>query len=281
MIAIVESGSTKSDWRIVANNGATQSVITAGFNPYITGGALIVQELQGNALLMGIANQLKAIYFYGAGCSTPEMNALVADALHTVFPNVHVEVDHDLMGAALAASQGEESIICILGTGSNACYFNGTTVENGRPSLGYVLGDEAGGVWFGKQLIADYLHGLLPTEMHNALEEMGVTKEEVLQRVYREARPNTYLASFMPVLNRYRSLSYTQDLLHKGFAAFLSRYVCYFPKHESIPIHFVGSVAFFFQEELKEALQQMNLTLGDVVQHPVERLVHYHINKVG
>ncbi len=281
MIAIVESGSTKSDWRIVANNGATQSVITAGFNPYIIGAELIVEELQGNAVLMEISHQLEAIYFYGSGCSSPEMNAVVADALSTVFPKSLVEVDHDLMGAALAASQGKESIICILGTGSNACYFNGTRVENGRPSLGYVLGDEAGGVWFGKQLIADYLHGFLPTEMHNTLQEMGVTKDDVLQRVYLEARPNTYLASFMPVLNRYRSLSYTQDLLHKGFAAFLSRYVCYFLKHESIPIHFVGSVAYFFQEELKEALQQMNLNLGDVVQHPVERLVHYHVNKLG
>ena len=280
MIAIVESGSTKSDWRILNGQGYAQQIITVGFNPYHIGASLMVDELLMSQELQALANQITEVYFYGAGCSSSEMNEVIASALRQVFGGAEVHVDHDLMGAVLAAGQGEESIVCILGTGSNACYFDGELIDNGRSSLGYILGDEAGGVWFGKRLMADHLHGLLPESMHLALNELGAKKELVLQRVYREHRANTYLASFMPVLKTFRTLEYTQDLLHEGMHAFLSRYVCAFPRYNEVPVHFVGSVAFHFDEELRSTAQMLGLKLGNIIQHPVNGLIEYHLNRL-
>jgi len=276
MIAIVESGSTKSDWRFVSREGEEQQVITAGFNPYHIGTEKIVEELSGNQTLRSFIAQTTAVFFYGAGCSTAAMNEIVAAALRQLFVQAEVVVDHDLMGAVLAASKGERSIVCILGTGSNACYFDGNELDNGRSSLGYVMGDEAGGVWFGKRLMADHLHGLLPIEMSEALLALGADKETVLHKVYREPRANTYLAGFMPVLNQFREADYTQQLLREGMAAFLTRYVCAFPLHREVPVHFVGSVAHFFREELTASATALGLKMGHIVQHPVNGLVEYH-----
>lgn len=276
MIVIVESGSTKSDWRFISNDGSVQQVITAGFNPYHISTEKIMEELHANAVLRPLIPITSAVFFYGAGCSTPSMNEVVASALRQLFAQAEVTVDHDLMGAVLAASKGERSIVCILGTGSNACYFDGEKIDNGRSSLGYVLGDEAGGVWFGKRLIADHLHGMLPSDISAALNALGADKETVLHRVYREPRANTYLAGFMPVLNQFRTSDYAQVLLHEGMTAFLKRYVCTFPLHREVPVHFVGSVAHFFREELAACATQLGLQMGHVVQHPVNGLVDYH-----
>lgn len=276
MIAIVESGSTKSDWRIIDDYGAEKQILTAGFNPYHTGTETITRELLDNKELSGLVSDLKCIYFYGAGCSTVEMNAVVSNALKSVFPKSEIEVDHDLLGAALGAGQGEPCIVCILGTGSNACYFDGQNIYNGRPSLGYILGDEGSGAWFGKHLLADYLHGLLPQEIQLIISADGLSKEGLLNSVYREPRPNTFLASFMPSLGAVRENAYTKQLLEDGFTVFLERYVCAFDKCATLQTHFVGSVAFHFADELRDAAKNLGLQVGNVIQHPVSGLVEYH-----
>lgn len=276
MTAIVDSGSTKSDWRIVGDDGAATATDTAGFNPFFTDTGTIVTEILANGTISGLAPQVRTVHFYGAGCSSPEMNAVVEAALRQVFPDADVHVAHDLLGAALAAGQGEVCIAGILGTGSNACSYDGRSVDNGRHSLGYVLGDEGGGVWFGRHLIADHLHGMLPRDMHDALDNMGADRVTVLQRVYREPRPNTYLAGFMPVLADFRHTDYAQELLHRGMTAYLHRYVCFFPNHREVPLHLVGSVAYIFSDELKAAAKELDVTVGRVVRHPMEGLVEYH-----
>jgi len=279
MIAIVESGSTKSDWRVVAPDGTVHSVHTAGFNPFFVGTEAIAAEVSESAVLMELASSLTHVWFYGAGCSSEAMNKVVADGLRVVFQNAEIHVDHDLMGAALAAGGGEACIVSILGTGSNACFFDGKGIDNGRPSLGFILGDEGSGAFFGKKLLADHLHGLAPSHISFALDEAGADKAGVLEHVYRQPRPNTYLAGFMPVLHRFRSEPYVQELLVEGFRAFLLRYVTVFPRHQGVPLHFVGSVAHHFAHELDLAAQGLGLSVGRVVRQPIDSLVKYHLRK--
>jgi glucosamine kinase len=280
MIAIVESGSTKSDWRVVAPDGSMRPFLTAGFNPFFVDAEAIAREISVNAGLMELSLSVRHVWFYGAGCSSEAMNKVVADGLGMVFPNAEVRVDHDLMGAALAAGGGEACIVSILGTGSNACFFDGKDIDNGRPSLGFVLGDEGSGAFFGKKLLADHLHGLAPPQISLALNEAGVDKASVLEHVYRQPRPNTYLAGFMPVLYRFKSEPYVQSLLVKGFKAFLLRYVTVFPGHPDVPLHFVGSVAHYFAHELGLATQDIGLSVGCVVRQPIDSLVKYHMSQV-
>lgn len=279
MIAVIESGSTKSDWRIIGADGHVHEVSTAGFNPYFIGTDGIASEIAAHAEVMRHAPHIHKVHFYGAGCSSDAMNALVEAALRRVFTVADIHVGHDLLGAALAAGHGSACIVGILGTGSNACYFDGTEVDNGRPSLGYILGDEASGAWFGKRIVADHLHGLLPDEMHAAMDSLGATKETVLNNVYREARPNTYLAGFMPLLSQFRTTDYAQKLLRDGMTAFLSRYVCHFPQCKDVPVHMVGSVAHHFSDELRAAAVALGLQMGRIVHRPIDALVAYHAGR--
>ncbi len=278
MIAIVESGSTKSDWRLVADDKSVTPFITLGFNPYFMDADEIAAELLSHAILQQEAATVTQLWFYGAGCSSPSMNEVVAHAFRQVFINARVVVAHDLLGAALATGKGSACLVGILGTGSNACYFDGEDIHNGLPSLGYVLGDEASGAWFGKRIVADHIHGLLPPDMHRQLDGTGVDRELVLTRVYREPRPNTFLAAFTPLLSEFRDTDYAQSLLREGLDAFLTRYVCAFPQHRELPLHFVGSVAFHFQKELRDRARLLGLQVGEVTQHPVEGLLHYHLS---
>lgn len=276
MIAVVESGSTKSDWRIIGRDGEVKATYTAGFNPYHVSSGQIEAEVRANGELSALSDRIDRVHFYGAGCSSDAMNEVVAQALRSVFVNADVHVDHDMLGAALAAGQGSACIVGILGTGSNACRFDGRNIDNGRPSLGYILGDEASGAWFGKRVISDHLHGLLPDAMHRTLNEVGVTKEAVLHRVYLEPRPNTYLAGFMPLLSDYRGEAYVQNLLNEGFCTFLQRYVCFFPEHRELETHLVGSVAHHFADELRSAAGGLGLRMGRIVHRPIDALVAYH-----
>lgn len=277
MIAIVESGSTKSDWRLLGKGDTVVAERTAGFNPYFTDTPTIRAAIADNPVLAAMAEAVKEVRFYGAGCSSPEMNRVVEDALRIVFTGADVHVEHDLLGAALAAGQGERCIVGILGTGSNCCYFDGKKVDNGRASLGYILGDEAGGAWFGKRLLADHLHGLLPEAMSAELNALGAVKATVLDHVYRQPRPNTYLAGFMPLLARFRESEYAGCLLREGFSSFLQRYACHFEGHSGLPVHFVGSVAHHFSEELTAAVNALGLRMGRIVHRPIDALVEYHL----
>jgi glucosamine kinase len=281
MIAIVESGSTKSDWRVVAPDGAAHSLHTAGFNPFFVNEEAIGAEISANVGLMELAPSITQLWFYGAGCSSDAMNKVVADGLRAVFPKAQIRVDHDLMGAALAAGGGEPCIVSILGTGSNACFFDGEKIDNGRHSLGFILGDEGSGAFFGKRLLADHLHGVTPSLLSIALNDAGADKANVLEHVYRQPRPNTYLAGFMPVLHGFRAETYVQGLLVDGFTAFLQRYVMVFPNHRDLPLHFVGSVAHYFSQELGLAAHGLGLSIEQVVRQPIESLVNYHLSQVG
>lgn len=279
MIVVADSGSTKCDW-IISSVDEEVATGTMGFNPFFHSTELIAREIGANEVLSRYSEQIKAVYFYGAGCSSAERNAIVRAALISRFPNAEILVDHDLTAAALATRGDKPGIACILGTGSNSCYFDGEKVREEVPALGYVLGDEGSGAYFGKILLREYLYKRLPTPLQ---EEFGAAydleKEKILRAVYREPNPNVYLASFMRFVSNRRDHPYFKDLIYKGLANFAQAHILCFPEYRVVPVSFVGSIAHYFSEVLEEVARNFRFEMGTIQKKPIRSLLDYHKEK--
>lgn len=280
MIAIAESGSTKCDWVFVDQHNEvflrTQSV---GLNPYFHDAAFIQEAVLKATGISQVASAVRAVYFYGAGCSAPALNERVQRALNNVFSNAEVAVDHDLVASAYALYDGEPTIACILGTGSNSCYYDGTTLTEAVPALGFILGDEGSGSFIGKQLVADYFYGRMPKPICEAFDQkFALEWDDVVEHVYRNPRANVYLASFAKFVSNFEDEAYVQEMVKNGFDLFVKAHVLPFEMARNVPVGFVGSVAFAFQDILKDVLHEFDCRSGLIIKHPVDRLVKHHIS---
>lgn len=282
MILLADSGSTKCDWLLTDSTGKYyDSYKTIGFNPFFHSSETIANEIKQNESLHGIAARIDEVYYYGAGNSSEYYNDIVRIALATVFKNARLHVDHDLLGAAYATYTGEPCISCILGTGSNSCFFDGKKIQEQVPALGYILGDEASGSYFGKQLLSAYLYKKLPAEIAQDLEkEYGVTKANIFERVYEQPNANVYLASFTRFIAKYRDFPLFADMLHKGMVHFIKEHVLCYDNAKNVPVHFIGSIAFHFQEALQSAAKECNVKLGNIIKQPIQNLLNYHIKYI-
>tara|TARA_R110002050_G_scaffold221441_1_gene357243 strand:- start:9030 stop:9899 length:870 start_codon:yes stop_codon:yes gene_type:complete len=278
MILIADSGSTKCDWVAIEKSGTeVLRTLTMGFNPYFHSQATISTAIKQNEQLAGLQNEVEAIYYYGAGCSSKDLNHIVEVALRVSFPKAEIHVDHDLLGAAYAAYQGEPNVTCILGTGSNSCFFDGKTLTESVPALGFILGDEGSGSYFGKKLIAAHLYGKLPKEVDEDFTRIyGLTMQEIVTNVYVKPHANVYLASFVRFISGYKTLPFFEEMLHNGMKEFLSTHVLCYPEAHDLKINFVGSVAFHFKEAIYSAAKELDLTIGEIIQRPANELVNYH-----
>lgn len=283
MILIIESGSTKSDW-VLLNQGEKTYFSTIGLNPYFHTEQDVEQAIKGNSELYSLNNQVSAIYFYGAGCSAEHLNAIIERGIQKVFTKAIVSVDHDLNACAYATYNGEPAISCIIGTGSNSCFFDGEIVSEKVPALGYILGDEGSGTYMGKRLLADFLYHRIPQEMALAFQkETGLDKDSIVNNVYKQPNANVYLASFVPFIQKFSETTYVKELVLTGFKQFLDVHVCCYDNYKNYPVHFVGSISRIFKNELELACKHFDIKLGDIVQKPVDGLVQYHeryINKL-
>lgn len=278
MLIVVESGSTKSDWMIVGEKGG-ETTSTIGINPYFHDEDIVEQELLKHNYLLSIANSVSEIFFYGAGCSIPDLNAKIERGLARIFSNAVISVDHDLNACAYATYRGRPEIACILGTGSNSCFYDGNEVQEEIPALDYVLGNEGGGTYFGRQLLADYLYKRLPEQLHNELEAMQLDKESIVDNVYIKPNANVYIASFMPIIVRNKDLPYCQELIREGFRKFINIHVKCYNNHKEVEVNFVGSVAHLLSEELSEVCSEEGIILGEIVRKPLENLVKFHLSR--
>ena len=216
MILIAESGSTKTDWVLIDESNEKQYFKTIGFNPFFHSTDLIVSTVQKNKELIAYSDQISKVFFYGAGCSSSDMNQIVLKAMNRLFPNADSNVDHDLLACALATYEDEPSISCILGTGSNSCFFDGENVREEVPAIAYVLGDEGSGAYYGKKLLRDYLYNKLPTDIKYGLEnELKITKAAIFERVYMRPHANVYLASFIEADKTQSSIDFNKQTLVK------------------------------------------------------------------
>lgn len=277
-ILIADSGSTKTDWRLIHSDGSTQALQTDGFNPYYQTTELITEGLRTQLLSQLNGAVAENVFFYGTGCIGPAVNHKIADALRTVLPTlVTVEVNSDMLGAARAAAEHESGIVCILGTGANACCYDGEQITRGIQSLGFWLGDEGSGGYLGKTLVRDYFQERLPDKLRQAFQDRyGLDRPTLLENAYQKPFPNRYFASFTSFLTEHLTHPYVTKLVTDAFVLFLTTYVRRFPESGHWPVHFVGSIAHYFADLLKQAAKETGLLMGRVLKAPAERLIQYH-----
>lgn len=278
MIAIVDGGSTKCDWVILENSGKiSQKTESIGFNPNIINADLIPQEIEKNPHLFLIKNQLDYIYFYGSGCGTVENALFVETQLQKVFPYAKVTVKEDLTAAAYAAYNGKPAIVCILGTGSNSCYFDGESIRRDLPSLGFLIGDEGSGSALGKHLVRRFFMKKLPQDLHQEfVETYHLTIEDAIKNMYHNPRANAYLAEFNKFVVQRKQHPYFQNMVFDEMKNFFEYQVLPYEEAREAEINFIGSIAYYYEDVLRAAAAELNLTVGHIVQKPIESLVGYH-----
>jgi glucosamine kinase len=273
---ICDSGSTKAEWCLL--DGKKKKIITTqGLSPYFLNTQQIQQVIE-NELLPNIKKVVvDEVFFYGTGCSNPENVKSVKKAISNVFAKAKVAVDHDLMGAAKALCGRSKGIACILGTGSNSCYYNGKKIVKNSPGLGYVLGDEGSGAYLGKKVIQYFLYNTFDEDLMDRFNAKYATNSiEILNNVYKQPLPNRYLASFVPFLIENRGHYMIENIIEDAFNDFFFNHVYKYRESWLMPINFVGSVAFGFKDVLKEMCSTYELQLGTVIKKPMDGLIKYH-----
>jgi len=277
MILIADSGSTKTDWRIIRETNDIQSVSTIGFNPVLTTTPKIIAELTAAFDDQIVNQQIIAVYYYGAGCWNEATCAVVDNALKTVFPAAHIEVTNDLLGAARAVCNKQAGITCILGTGANSCLYDGEKVMDNVPALGFIMGDEGSGAYLGKQLLKSYFYRELPKSLVDKLvKEQPISKKIMLAEVYQSKTGNRYLANFAKFIIREKAHPFIKQMIADAFDHFIQRQVIKYDGAINYPIHFIGSIAYFLTDILSERLMANGLQLGNIIRQPIDGLVEFH-----
>ncbi|MFT5512469.1 MAG: N-acetylglucosamine kinase-like BadF-type ATPase [Bacteroidia bacterium] len=277
MKLIADSGSTKCDWMIVGDD-TSQIAKTIGFNPFFHNQEFIESHLIGNDLLNAHSSEIDEIYYYGAGCSSGERNKILINALTSVFSNAKIiKVSEDLDGAAFAACGHNKGIVCIIGTGSNSCYFDGKDVHSRIPALGYVLGDEGSGSYFGKYMLSHFLYKTMPDYLAKQFQETyNIDKESILFSIYNKPNANVYLASFMKFASANRTEPWIKQMIYIGLSTFAKIHIQSHPEYKNVPVNFVGSIAHYFKDALDLVARDLGFTVGEIVKKPIEALAAFH-----
>lgn len=273
---IADSGSTKCEWCLI-HEGKKKHLFTQGISPYFLSGVQI-QELIEKEVFPKVKNyDVQQIFYYGTGCKSPVNRKIIRTAIKKVFPDSDILVDHDLMAAARALCGKEKGIACILGTGSNSCYYNGKSILKNSPGLGYVLGDEGSGAYLGKKVLQYYLYNTFDEELlFRFNDKFSTSTDEVLESVYKKPLPNRYLASFAIFLVENRGHYMIENIIEDGINDFFFQHICKYAESWTLPIHFVGGVAFGFKDVVKELCNTYELELGNILKNPMQGLINYH-----
>lgn len=280
MILIADSGSTKTDWRVIDHAGEGLKLSTPGINPFYQTTEEIVSILKESGF--EVQSQVSNVFFYGAGCAFEEKNKVVAEAIASFLPESEIEIQSDLVGAARALCNREAGIACILGTGSNSCFYDGNKIVENVSPLGFILGDEGSGAVMGKKLIADYLKEQMPLSLRKKfLDTYGVSNRDVLEAVYRKPFPNRYLAKFAPFLTSNIQNSYIHSLVADSFTDFIRRNIYRYASCYDLPVHFIGSVAFYLKDILEETAKKAKIRIGNIYKSPMDGLIKYHLSSTN
>lgn len=273
---IADSGATKAEWCLL-NKGKNKSFYTQGISPYFLNTDQIAQLVREELITQLGDITVDRIFYYGTGCSNPENVKSVKKALLKNFRGAAVQVHTDLMAAARAVCGHEKGIACILGTGSNSCYFNGKTIVKNSPGLGYVLGDEGSGAYLGKKVLQYYLYNTFDEDLRARFDARFVTNTvEILDNVYKKPLPNRYLASFAMFLAENRGHYMIENIIEDGLNDFFFQHLCKYAEVWKYPVSFVGSVAYGFRDVIKDLCSSYEFDLGKIIQKPMEGLVAFH-----
>jgi glucosamine kinase len=278
MLLIADSGSTKTDWRLVDEDGKTVTKTkTEGLNPYFLTRQKIVSIIKERVL--PVIRDVEKVFFYGAGCGLPVKAEQVKKALAIIPARLSPEVSGDILGSARSLLQDVEGTACILGTGSNSCLYNGREIIHIMPSLGFMFSDWGSGTVMSKDLISLLLQDKLPPELiEDFMDTYGVGRVEILDNIYNKPLPNRFLASFTPFLLRYSEEPACREIILDNFRNFFLYYVLQYPQGGSkeVKVSFTGSIALNFRKYLLEVAGNMDIVVEKIVQHPMDGLVQYH-----
>ena len=281
MKLIADSGSTKVEWCLLDHDKPVRQIFTSGFNALMLTEEEIAQYLD-DELMSQLGEQARSVtevHFYGAGCIDEEVCRNVRRAIRQNIDVPTIEAHSDLLGAARALFGEREGIVCILGTGSNSCYYNGREIKDHVSPLGYILGDEGSGAVLGRHLIGDVLKHQLPRELCDRfLDEYNLTSNAIIRRVYKEPSPNRFLASVTPFLLKNIEEPAIHRLVLNEFKSFFVRNVAQYDRYRVLPVSFVGSIAYLYRSVLDEAAAALDATVDTVIKTPMEGLVKYHAN---
>ena len=278
MVLITDGGSTKCDWILLDQKGdVVLKTRTKGLNPAVVPEENIRERILANHDLLPFVQKITVVDFFGAGCGTKTPIRLLTRILSEIFPSAKVSVNEDMVAAVYAATT-KPGIVCILGTGSNSCFFDGTHIHNGIESLGYSLMDEASGNYFGKRLIRDYFYKKMPSQLALEFEnKFNLDPDEIKNHLYKRHNPNMYLASFAEFIFTSKEVNgYFYKLITEGMLKFIEYRILCFKESQNVPIHFIGSIAHFSEDIIKDCMKPYNLELGNIIRRPIDGLIDYY-----
>lgn len=276
MILIADSGGSKTDWRLLQTDGTILQASAPGFNPNYHPIKDFQQSIAG-LLVPLIKEKVDKIFFYGSGVSSEKNQKIVQDVLAGFFPHAAIEIAWDLLASARALCGEEPGIACILGTGSNSCYYDGEKIASTVTNLGWILADEGSGAHIGKQLMVDYFRNKMPATLAAQFKtRFPYRLEEVLEQVYKGERPSAFLAGFTKFIFQHLKEPYCYQLIYKSFAQFYENTVMEYENYKSTKVHFTGSVAFYFSDVLRQVANDKGITVKNVLEGPIAGLTLYH-----
>ena len=280
MKLLVDSGSTKADWIAIDDNGKVLfTTQTLGLNPEVLNKEEIISRLDEKFDISH--NKLKAshLYFYGAGCGTDRMKNFLSDVFKGYFKKAIVSVHEDTYAAVYATTpKGEKAIVCILGTGSNCSFYDGSVLHQKVQSLGYIAMDDCSGNRFGRHLLRGYYFNQMPTDLAKEFEEeYNIEPDYVKHNLYKEHNPNAYLATFAKFLIKHKDTDFCKKFIKQEMEDFIENYIKQFDNYKEVPVHFIGSIAFYLKEELEKELSKNGIKLGNVLRRPIDGLIAYHV----
>jgi N-acetylglucosamine kinase-like BadF-type ATPase len=280
MRLLVDSGSTKADWIAIDEDGKVLfTTQTLGLNPEILEGDEIIERINDRFDILQNKDKATHLFFYGAGCGTDKMKINLSRVFQEYFSNAIIAVHEDTYAAVYATTpKGEQAIVSILGTGSNCSYFDGKVLHQKVQSLGYIIMDDCSGNVFGKELIRKYYFNKMPKELAIDFEkEYNLDPDFIKSKLYKEPNPNAYLATFAKFLIQHKETEFCKKIIFKGMKSFVKNYIRQYDNCKDVPVHFVGSIAFYLKDELQIIFNKYELKLGNVLRRPIDGLIAYHI----
>ncbi len=276
MILVADSGSSKIDWRLLERDGSIRQATTPGFNPYYQPVDHLKSSIR-ESLVPAVNGTVKRIFYYGTGVSSARNQDLVRSAFHEFFPEAAVDIEWDLLAAARALCGQERGIACILGTGSNSCLYDGKEIVGQVANLGWILADEGSGASLGKALLVDYLRGKMPADLARQFKErFPFTREEFLEKIYQQEKPSTFLATFSKFMFQHLKEPYVYKLVYSGFSDFFENNVMKYTGYREIRVHFVGSIAFYYSDLLRQVANDKGVTVTNILETPIAGLTLFH-----
>jgi glucosamine kinase len=276
MILVADSGSSKIDWRLLERDGSIRQATTAGFNPYYQPLDHLKTSIR-ESLVPAVNGKVRRIFYYGTGVSSARNQELVRSAFQEFFPGAVVEIEWDLLAAARALCGEERGIACIIGTGSNSCLYDGKKITDQVANLGWILADEGSGASLGKALLVDYLREKMPEDLARQFKQrFPMTREEFLEKIYQQEKPSTFLATFSKFIFQHLKEPYCYQLVYKGFSDFFENNVMKYPGYKDTRVHFVGSIAFYYSNLLRQVASDKGIIVKNILETPIAGLTLFH-----